>query len=55
MADGLEEVGAGKRLLSCGYDKYIKMWRLPLASGLDDVSASMNEPVMVYPGKAPFK
>jgi hypothetical protein len=33
MADGLEQVGAGKRLLSCGHDKYIKMWRLPLASG----------------------
>jgi len=52
MADGPEQGGAGKRLLSCGHDKYIKMWRLPFASELGDTS---NEAVMVYPGKAPFK
>jgi len=51
MADGLE----GKRLLSCGHDKYIKMWGVPLAPGLEDASAGMNEPMMIYPGKAPFK
>lgn len=55
MADGPEQVGAGKRLLSCGHDKYIKMWRLPLAPELEDPSATMNEAMMVYPGKAPFK
>jgi len=55
MADGPEQVGTGKRLLSCGHDKYVKMWRLPLASGLEDSSASTNEAMMIYPGKAPFK
>ena len=55
MANGLEEFGAGKRLLSCGHDKYIKMWRLPLSSELDEASASNDEPMMVYAGKAPFK
>lgn len=55
MADGSEEVGAGKRLLSCGHDKYIKMWKLPLSSELDEASASNNQPMMVYAGKAPFK
>lgn len=55
MADSQEQVGTGKRLLSCGHDKYIKMWRIPLASELADSSASMNEAMMVYPGKAPFK
>lgn len=55
MADGLDGVGAGKRLLSCGHDKYIKMWKLPLSSELDEASTSNNEPMMVYAGKAPFK
>jgi WD repeat and SOF domain-containing protein 1 len=55
MADGLEGVDVGKRLLSCGHDNYIKMWRLPLSSELDEASASNKQPIMVYAGKAPFK
>lgn len=55
VPDGQDAGGVGKRLLSCGHDKYIRMWRLPLVSGSEDASASMNEPMMVYPGKAPFR
>ena len=45
----------GDRLLTCGMDRTVKMWRVAGQDGEDTGEGTSSAPISVFPGKFAFK